>query len=258
MDLKNWFLEHKVEKYEQIGKSKVYCLFTKSSTFYLKKIDSIREFKIMEQLSKLSLPTFHQGILFKSNFSFKKYISNDSAKNCYKEHLYILSEKLKGENLYCSLDLPVQSFKNILDTIIFSLRVAWETLGFVHMDLHLGNIYIQKIDQPIVLETIWKSKCLHPILDIPNKMIVKDYLPVIIDFDMSVTKLYSTSYIHANVTQDIWHMLGILSLYLKNEKGKLVLDYIEHFLDRFEFQEKKEKFANEWFNTVPELVNLLH
>jgi len=251
MDLKNWMEQEKIEKYEKIRKN-VYCLFSNdSSKYFLKRIQSIREFKIMQQLSFLEMQTFQKGILLKSNYSFKNYFHQDINK-CYKDYLYILTHEIQGEDLYSNLNLPIESFKNILDTIIFSLRCAWEKIGFVHMDLHLGNIFIQKIQEPLYLETIWKSDPIHPILDIPNKIQVENYLPLIIDFDMSITKRYCySSQIQTNILRDIWHILGILSLYMNQEKGILVLDYLEKFLDRNEFQEKKEQFANEWFNIVP-------
>jgi hypothetical protein len=252
MDLKAWIGKNSINSFEKI-KRKVYLIHNVSMKYYLKKIDSIHEYQIIEQLSKLCLSTFQNSILLTSGISIKKLFANNSDIPNQKEYNYIVTEEIIGENLYQCLDkLSHEQLKNILDTIIFSLRVAWENFGFVHLDLHLGNIMIQKINNPILLETEWKKNSFHPIINVPSKILVQEYLPIIIDFDMSITTKYpGISNKNTNLLQDIWHLLGILSLYLNQEKGKLVLDYIENFIDRYEFQEQKEKFANEWFNILP-------
>jgi len=258
--LKDWIEKNQIKKYEIISESHVYFIETNSSHYYLKRLKNIREFHIVDQLQNIHLkdeqnkeiiiPTFQKGILVKSSTKFENI-----RKKHNKEYLYLLSEEIKGKDLYHLFDiLSVENLKNIIDTIMFSLRIVWEKIGFVHGDLHLGNIILQKIDHPITLRTTWTKNpkdLLHPsrkILDIPEEIVVKDYLPVIIDFDRSITNDLDGK---SNILNDIWHLLGILSLYMNNQQGELILDYIENFIDRYEFQEKKESFLNQWFHILP-------
>jgi hypothetical protein len=239
MDLQTWIQEynclHKIRKYNS---STIYQVDINQKKYLLKKIPNQKEYLIGKELETLGLSTFPKGTqLLYSNISLEKILkkSNNTSSKIY---YYLLSEEIKGQPLLFLLeDLSKKELDIILQSIFFTLKCAWEKLKFVHLDLHLENIIIQPIDTPILLE---------------DGILCEHYLPVIIDFDRSITKAYPNPiYRNKTISNDLWKLLGIMSIYLKGERGEMILDYLEGFMDRYEFQERKEEFVNTWFNVLP-------
>jgi serine/threonine protein kinase len=246
MDLQTWIQEnnclHKIRRYTC---STIYEVEIDQKKYLLKKIINQKEYHIGKELETLGLPTFPKGTqLLYSKISLEKLLkkSNKITENKVKEttkwYYYILSEEINGKTLlYLLGNLSKKELDFILQTIFFTLKCAWEKLKFVHLDLHLENIIIQTIDTPIFLE---------------DGILCEHYLPVIIDFDRSITQAHPNPiYKNKTISNDMWKLLGILSIYLKDARGEMVLDYLERFMDRYEFQERKEEFMNMWFNVLP-------
>jgi hypothetical protein len=243
-DLMRWFSNHEIQVYE---KDRIYFVIIQHQKYFIKRLYSRLEYEISKELEILSLPTFFKSKLFVSQ-------SLEHDKN--KKYDYMVTEEIKGECLLQMLNrLTVKELDDILQTIFFSLEQAWDILGFVHLDLHFGNILIQKINEPIILERRLNSS---KISFFKKSIIVEKYMPVIFDFDISITS--STKKNHSKtIWNDVWKVLGTLSLYAKDKKGQLILDYIEEFfIDRYEFQERKEEFANQWFNVPPTSLKVMN
>jgi hypothetical protein len=240
-DLRKWLMENNcletIRKYKECHYP-VYLVDIKDKTYFIKKLVDLKEYKITKDLETLELPTFQKSkFLLHSNISIEKIIQDPCELLIQKKKIYyyMVSEEIKGTPfLYELQNINKEDLENILNLIFFSLGKAWSKLGFVHLDLHLENIILQKIDR----SEFFKGN--------------HHYLPIIIDFDRSITKTnMNPEYQHKTIFNDIWKLLGILSIYLKNEKGEMILDYIELFIDRHEFQERKEEFVNLWFNVLP-------
>lgn len=248
LDLRTWIKENDcLDKIHRYGGYPIYIVNHNHKNYFIKRISkTVWEYEIAKELEPLSLPTFQRpGLLLSSNQRIEDIIDPPKMdKNKKKIYYYILSEEIKGKCLLYALpDLSRDDLDNILQVIFFSLRSAWENIGFVHLDLHLGNIMLIEIDSPIEIKRSFSPE-----------IIINKYLPVIIDFDRSITKTHMNDVFRdKTILNDIWKLLGTLSLYAKDDKGELVLDYIEQFIDRYEFQERKEDFANEWFYVLPSL-----
>ena len=243
MDLRKWMEEnnclYKIRRYNAC--STIYGVEINQKKYVLKRIKNQNEYHIGKELETIGLPTFPKGTqLLYSNISLEKILKNSKKilLETKKIYYYILTEQINGKTLLYVLDeISKEELNSILQVIFFTLDRAWKSLKFVHLDLHLENIIIQNIDTPILLE---------------NRILCDHYLPVIIDFDRSVTQTNDNSiYKNKTTSNDIWKLLGILSIYLKGEKGQMILDYLERFMDRYEFQERKEEFVNMWFNVLP-------
>lgn len=250
--LHNWLLRN--DAMESIKKfnlySDLYTVGIKDKNYFIKKMmDFKNEYKISKKLESLCLPTFQKSIdLLHSYTDIDEIIDNKNTnrKSHRKRSYYMISGKIEGIPLIEVMnELTRNELENILQVIFFSLRSAWTKFGFVHNDLHLNNIIIKKLNEPITLHSV-DCEYKHSLFKFESQIVAEKYLPVLIDFEISSMYHNSKTIIH-----DIWKILGCLSLYLKDEKGELVLDYIEHFIDRNEFQERKEEFANEWFRIPP-------
>lgn len=244
MNLRTWILQNncldRIKKYRDI-QSSIYIVDIDHKKYFIKKIKDPTEYQITKELETLHLPTFQTTtLLLESKIRIDRLLRNVSNILIEKKktYYYMVSEEIKGTPFLYELEnINKEDLENILEVIFFSLWKAWGTLGFVHLDLHLGNIILQKINHPIIIDEV---------------QTVTHYLPVIIDFDRSITKSnMNQDYQHKSIFNDIWKLLGLLSLYLKDERGEMVLDYLELFMDRYEYQERKEEFINLWFNVLP-------
>lgn len=221
----------KIRRYEDSYRiyDHIYILDDRDKRYFVKRIIDPKEYYITKELETLGLPTFPKAIhLLHSSMSMKKLLNGSKLhKIDEKIYYYMVSEEVKGNSLINELKhITKDDLEHILKTIFSSLQSAWNKLGFVHLDLHLGNIILQKEEK---------------------------YLPIIIDFDYSITNQHTNDdYKNKTFLNDIWKLLGSLTLHLKDQRGELVLDYIEHFIDRHEFQERKEEFANQLFNILPD------
>jgi len=244
MDLRTWILQNncldKIKKYGHI-QSSIYVVDIDHKKYFIKKLKDQTEYQITKELETLCLPTFQtKSLLLPSKIRINRLLRTISNIPTEKKKIYyyMVSEEIKGTTFLDELqNINKEDLENILEVIFFSLQKAWRTLGFVHLDLHLENIILQKINHPMIID---------------QDQAVTHYLPVIIDFDRSITKSnMNQDYDHKSIFNDIWKILGILSLYLKDERGEMVLDYLEFFIDRYEYQERKEEFINLWFNVLP-------
>jgi hypothetical protein len=66
---------------------------------------------------------------------------------------YVIYERIPGKTLSDLLpSLTAKQFVSYLTQIVLSLQIAYEKIGFVHYDLHPGNIIIRPLDSPQTLE----------------------------------------------------------------------------------------------------------
>jgi RIO-like serine/threonine protein kinase len=214
----------------------------KMDNLFKKEVDSLHEFRIAKQLYKLDIELF------------------PTPRSCIvSDKLYIVYEKIQGKSLYEILpELQLNDFKQILHAIFYGLFIAWNKYRFVHGDLHLSNILIRSLDCP---KTIFSQNSStsesHPLLQFKEPIYLDKYIPVIIDFEKSsiegqcIEGQNPCDKDNRTILDDIWKLLGCLHMYLTDDKGEYVLECIEHFIDRFEFQERKEEFAMEWFQKAP-------
>jgi thiamine kinase-like enzyme len=249
-DLREWLIVNNgVEKLESyIPYKNLYTTEINQKKYFIKRLSNKNnEYKIIKCLQKLSLPTVQSVItLLSSNVDIEYLFTKYKSK---KKSYYMISEKIEGVPLVeCMMDFSREDFENVLQVIFFTLDTAWRNVGFVHNDLHLNNIMIQKLDQPKLLKRDCKG-CGVDMFHFDNEIIAVNYLPILIDFELSILNHKKGK----TIFHDIWRLLGSLSLYMKKEKGELVLDYIEHFIERNDFQERKEEFANQWFRIPPRL-----
>ena len=251
MKLKDWITTNDcLEKIKKSIHNSIYYVYLNNKKYYIKETN-YSEYLIGKELELLSLPIYPKITQFLESEQNMEYLRKKKRLLPTKEKInyYIIYEEITGKTLLESIrELSKQDLDNILQTIIFSLRYAWEKIGFVHCDLHLQNIILHKIKEPITLSHTFTN----PLFNFKNTIIVEQYLPVIIDFDRSITKNHIKNGLeHMNVLNDIWKVIGHLSLYFSDKRGELILDYIENFIERYEFNERKEEFINECFSNVP-------
>jgi hypothetical protein len=106
----------------------------------------------------------------------------DSTSLCKNDNITTLfiAEYIEGISLYKLLDnriLRIQDIENILIQIIFALCISREKYNFSHNDLHLNNILIKTIKQPIQMNYNIRGKKIS--------ITVKKYIPMIIDYGLS-------------------------------------------------------------------------
>lgn len=82
----------------------------------------------------------------------------------------------------------------VMEQIVYALKYANHTLGFVHGDLHAGNILVRKFDQEIPVQTLsgeQRSK----------------FLPVMIDYGFSTVRLDGIDF--RSVNDSTSHFIGL-------------------------------------------------
>lgn len=84
---------------------------------------------------------------------------------------YVVTEAIDGAYLGGQLQLSPDELDTVLDMLLVSLRLA-EPLGFIHQDLHPGNIMIRTLPEVVTIE-------------IDGQQFQTRYIPVIIDFGRS-------------------------------------------------------------------------
>jgi len=141
-----------------------------------------KEYAIGKQLENLGLPTFIQYYcLFdclddKDALFDKKKLPDFFCKQESSHRIHALvMPTIKGETIdkmkWNRKTFPI--FKNVLKHIVLSSFVAMENYGFIHGDLHTGNIIIEKTNTKTVDYGTY------------GNLETMGYMPIIMDYDMS-------------------------------------------------------------------------
>jgi hypothetical protein len=249
MNFIEWIGDKVIDRKEKIRENVIWFTI-ENNNYILKRIENLSEYLIQKDLVSLDLPIFQKDILLlHCHEPVEYYIFKDQVNEIddekYKDKFYILMKRIEGEsivNLIKTLD--VSDLNKIIQILFWSLKSSWESLKFVHLDLHFGNILVRKFKDPITVEFKAGGKIVE---------LETNYIPVVIDFDSSVTAKYpKVGKSDKTVLNDLWKVFGIMSMYVcKKDQGELVMEYICYFVDREVFQENKEKYACQWFNVLP-------
>jgi serine/threonine protein kinase len=250
MNLKEWIHTHsyidQIQKFQK-GKQKTSKIYNVSN-YFIKQLEKPDEYLIANDLSGLNLEFFPKTKhLLTSDESMDQILGKEIyPKKPKKTRYYMITQKIEGKSFYEMLhQVDLSDFKQIIQAILYGLSIAWEKYKFVHGDLHLSNIILQPLQSPIYYDPP-TNPFPHPIFELNQPIRLEKYAPVIIDFEHSQMNCSTKTIVH-----DAWKLLGCLQMYLTDEKGEYVLDCIEKFIDRFEFQERKDQFALEWFQNLP-------
>lgn len=174
-------------------------------SYYLKWIKNKLEYKVGKELASLNRKEFLLPVcLFEEKPSEKRPL----IKHVYqKDYYYMVTKEMEGEELDQVIPrLTTEEFKKVVGQIIDALEYAWNQIKFVHGDLHLRNIFVNK-----------------------------DLEPMIFDFEHA-----TVHNIHPKKTfeKDLWIFLTNLALNVKNEKSEIVMQFVDHyFQERTKFQE---------------------
>jgi hypothetical protein len=267
MEFSDWIKDKNIKNTLRIQEN-IFEWTVDDEKYILKRIDGLSEYLIQKELNQLKLPVFQKkNLLLYSNepiedilnFETKdpeaikererergKQREQESYGYTNKDKFYILMKKINGTPLKFILDqLSSEELETIIQIIFWSLKICWDKLEFVHLDLHLKNILIQKLEEPVTI-----------ILDTEDKLLEIEtlYIPFIIDFEDSITGRYPNESIltKKTVLHDLWTFLGILTLFVKDSKKyQVVLNYLSYFIDPLTFQEKKEFYARQGFRILP-------
>jgi hypothetical protein len=230
-------------------KENLFLLEIDSTSYYFKRIDYLPEYLIQKELSDLNLDIFLKEVqLFHSNKPIEDIFDQneikENAENSEENYFYFSMEEIKGKSLKKILrHLSPEELDTILLILFWSLKISWDSLKFVHLDLHLENVIVKKLNEEssIILNTFDERIELKT-----------SYIPIIIDFEKSITKRYpNPGCENKTVLHDLWKLFGSLSLYTKSEQSKVLLGYINTFMDTNTFLENKEKYVQQWFNILP-------
>ena len=102
--------------------------------------------------------------------------------------------------------------KNVLKHIIISLFYAYNKIGFIHKDLHLGNILLQKTKlKEISYGDFGSLECMG-------------FIPIIMDFDKSNINEEYPSKVYNDIKKYIGHISGDTNIIFNtfNLQNKLV------------------------------------
>lgn len=117
------------------------------------------EYKVAEDLYAARLPGFIKFLcMFQCRDNFKDLLAQNyvarphicegagSDIGCIVMPFYPLGSM----NNYAWKKHQIDQFKNVLKQVCFSLCVAYEKTGFVHMDLHAGNVLLRETKKPTI------------------------------------------------------------------------------------------------------------
>ncbi len=249
MDFSLWMETHRILNAIQIRENIIQFEEEKNGInqiFLLKRIDDLSEYLIHKDLISLDLPIFQKDIqLLYSLDPVEDLLGiKDSYKLDRNDKFYILMTKIEGNNLKkCLKYLSSDELDCLIQTILWSLKIAWNELKFVHLDLHLGNIFVKKLEQPIII---------HLSVDDKRIEIETKWIPILIDFGDSITQRYNNSSTsQKTILHDIWKFIGTLSMFTNTQQSEVVLQYLSYLIDPLLFQEKKEYYASQWFQVLP-------
>lgn len=170
------------------------------------------EFTIAKQLETLSIPTFlHYHCMFQCLEDFRalqnssKYLCKETGDRVTVLVMPHIQLGQVGDFTWDRSNFPI--LKNLLKHIVASLFLAYREVGFIHQDLHLGNILMKRSTRK---EISYGDYGILPCLG---------YIPVILDFDRSV--LIEPATIQHNqcqylVYRDIEKYMGLLQVSMKH------------------------------------------
>jgi hypothetical protein len=176
------------------------------------------EFEIGKIIESLKIPTF---LVYNCMFNclddfykmdgktqIEKQKENTKRKYlCKKEgkQIYILVMPYINNGVFCNYIWNIDNFiilKNIIKHIFISIIYASLTIGFIHNDLHLNNIMIQKTKRKKINYGDFYS------LDI-----IGGIIPIIMDYDKSI--IYGESVNYSLVYNDLINVFNLLNTQLK-------------------------------------------
>jgi len=186
----------------------------------------IKEFQIAKELETLKLSTFlHYYCKFQCLDDFNKlnnsskYLCKDSGKEIT---ILVMPNIDLGDigNYKWNRD-NFDVLKNVIKHVIISLLYAYKEIGFIHKDLHLGNVLLKKTKRKEILYGELGSLELMGILPVImdyDKSIIQDnslYL-VYDDFDKFINLLHADMF---DIRINSGNMINILDKLLKENKN---------------------------------------
>jgi hypothetical protein len=176
------------------------------------------EYEVAKKLEILKIPTFikfHCLFSCLDNFSELKNTTKTVCKKIGDPISIIIMPYIEGDRieLWKWERNNFELMKNTMKHVIMSMFYANKTKGFIHGDLHLGNVLLKK------------SKCKEISYGEFGTLEVTGLTPVIMDFDKSTfTETDKYSLYH-----DLDRFIGLMSL---NCNVKFYYNEIETFLDK--------------------------
>lgn len=194
-------------------------LLLKMDNHFVYKDNIFHEYNVGLDLNELrdTIPNFVGTI-----GSFKCNIASNITKPCSifnkkYERDYLLLEYINGKsllNVSQNKEISDDEYQKIILQTILAINIAYEEKEFVHYDLHMKNIMIEKLPEPIKINYGFYN-------------IYSSYIPRIIDFGRSYTKNvggyeYVTCGVHPikNNQHDIIYLLYTINKYMKRNINK--------------------------------------
>ena len=135
-----------------------------------------------------------------SEYTKRKYLCKKEGKL-----IYILVMPYIDNGVFCKYEWIIDNFiilKNVIKHIFISIVYSALTIGFIHNDLHLNNIMIQKTK---------KKKINYG--DFYTLDIIGGIIPIIMDYDKSI--IYGASVNYSLVYNDLINVFNLLNTQLK-------------------------------------------
>ena len=183
-------------------KSSDYKIFTgllKKKKEIVAKIGSDKleeEYIISKKLDSIDIPIFLKPYCFFHCLDDIKSLNENTRTICKKSgsnkiNVIIMPYKLGELDKYKWTKDNFEVLKNILKHIVLSLCYAHKKLGFIHHDLHLGNILLQKTTRKEILYGEFGSlECMG-------------LIPVIMDYDKSIINKDNYSLVYYDINRYI-------------------------------------------------------
>ena len=201
-----------------------------------------KEYKISQELYEL--PNFIKYFcLIKCNENIKNIINNKNTISNYKMCHYGDNEVgilvMKEYNLgsienYNWNENNFNILKNVIKQVIFSILLAYEKKGFIHGDLHCGNVLLKPKRN---CEIIYKNKIL----------VLNELEVVIMDFEKS--KIYSKNNIN-----ELFHNIDkfISSIFITCNKNNIFI-----YIDRYKLIKIKSSFESidDYYNEIENIID---
>jgi len=201
-DTKEWLELFKIIPHDSPDYKLFHALLEKEKHIVVKIGPSIltKEFQIAKELETLKLSTFlHYYCKFQCLDDFNKL--NNSSKYLCKDSsgkeitiLVMPDIDLGGIGKYKWNRTNFIILKNVIKHVIISLLYAYKKIGFIHKDLHLGNVLLKKTKRKEILYGELGSLELMGIL------------PVIMDYDKSIIQRDSSYLVHRDIEKFTTHL----------------------------------------------------
>jgi len=228
-DTKEWLeLENKID-HKSSDYKLFHALLEKEKHIVVKIGPSIltKEFQIAKELETLKLSTFlHYYCKFQCLDDFNKL--NNSSKYLCKDSsgkeitiLVMPDIDLGGIGKYKWNRTNFIILKNVIKHVIISLLYAYKKIGFIHKDLHLGNVLLKKTKRKEILYgelgSLELMGILPVIMDYDKSIIQRDSLYLVYDdFDKFINLLHTDMF---DIRINSGNMINILDKLLKENKN---------------------------------------